>query len=271
MKRIGFIGFGRMGNALVKGALAAGVLKKNQILVYDPDVAARRSSRSLGVKSVSDIDGLVQNSAFIFLCIKPQQMDFVLDEVKLALLAKKSKGKCFVSIAAGIPLARIKKKLGDGISLFRVMPNTPALLGAGMSGLSRGPNATPAQEKAVKAVLEAVGEVITVPESFMDAVTAISGSGPAYVFYLAEALIRGAASVGLGPDLARRLVHQTVYGAGLMLKKRSEPAEELRRQVTSPGGTTAAAIAEFDKENFKKIVDMAVVKAAQRSAELAKI
>lgn len=262
---IGFIGFGRMGSALVKGAIASKFLKPSQLIVFDSSVEARRSAKVLRLQVATDASEVVRKSDIVFLCVKPQGMEVVLSELKG--LKKKTS---FVSIAAGIPIGKLERWLGKNVSVFRVMPNTPALLQAGMSALSRGKYGTLAQERRVKQILSSVGTVVVLPEKMMDAVTAVSGSGPAYVFYLAEALIQGAQQQGLGVALARTLVHQTIYGAGLMLAQRSESAEELRRQVTSPGGTTAAAVAVFDQKNLKKIVEKAVRMAAQRSVELAK-
>lgn len=271
MIKVGFVGLGRMGSALVNGSVAASVIPSSHIRAFDPDPEAKKRAKALRIRWCSTLKELVRDSQFFFLCVKPQQMENVLREIRSHLTEKDAAKKCFVTIAAGIPLSRLRKELGSKVSLFRVMPNTPGLLGAGMSAISRGPNATPKQEKFVMGILKAVGDVVTVPESLMDAVTAVSGSGPAYIFYLAEAMIRGAASLGMGPALARRLVHQTIYGAGLMLRNRPEPAEELRRQVTSPGGTTAAAIEKFESSGLKSIVEKAVLQAARRSVELSKI
>lgn len=269
MTQVGFIGFGRMGAALAKGAVRSGALKKNHVRVFNP--SKKSDIRKAGFKAAVSIAEIVSTCTIVFLCVKPQKMESVLTDVRNALDIQKKKDLCFVSIAAGTPLARIRQYLGHGVSLFRVMPNTPALLGSGMSALSRGPNATAAQERVISAVLKGVGEMVVVSEKWMDAVTALSGSGPAYVFYLAEGMIQAAQSVGMKKDLARVLVHQTLFGAGRMLKERTEDARELRRQVTSPGGTTAAAIAEFEKRKFLESVVSAVRKATKRSKELARI
>jgi pyrroline-5-carboxylate reductase len=188
-----------------------------------------------------------------------------------AVPERERRRRCFVSIAAGIPIARLEKALGRGVPVLRVMPNTPALLRAGASAVSRGRSATAAHERAVKTILDAVGVSVSVPERLMDAVTALSGSGPAYAFYLTEAMTEAGQALGLTADLARTLARQTVYGAGLMLRARPDDAAELRRQVTSPGGTTAAAVAVFDREKLKKRIAAALKAAAKRSAELSRI
>lgn len=267
---IGFIGFGRMGGALANGAFNAKVLKPAQTIAYDPEPAIKSSLKKSSVRAASQPLEVVEKADIVFLCMKPQGMREAVLPLSLQAAPGSLKKKCFVSIAAGITIGRLESWLGDGVAVFRVMPNTPALLGAGMSAISRGRFGTSLQEKRVKQILSSVGEVVSVSEKWMDAVTAVSGSGPAYVFYLAEAMIAGAERLGISKDVARMLVHQTVHGAGLMLLNRPEAAEELRRQVTSPGGTTAAAVAFFDKKNFKTIVQQAVVAAAKRSAELSK-
>ncbi|MCG3205275.1 MAG: Pyrroline-5-carboxylate reductase [Elusimicrobia bacterium] len=266
---IGFIGFGRMGSALAQGALDAGVAVPSQVVVFDPNPAMGRLAKKRRIHLAAQAQDVVAKSDIVFLCVKPQ----VMREVVLSLKQKLSlvdRKKCFVSIAAGIPIKNLETWLGKHVSVFRVMPNTPALLKAGMSAMSRGTFANSVQEKKVLRILSAVGRVCVVPEASMNAVTAVSGSGPAYVFYLAEALIQAAQQQGLRSEVARMLVHQTVYGAGLMLAKRPEAAEELRRQVTSPGGTTEAAIAVFENKNLKKGIQEGVRQATRRAAELAK-
>lgn len=263
---IGFVGFGRMGSALAQGAVSAGVVQGSQVIAYDPDHHARATLKKLGGRSAANATEVLAKADFIFLCVKPQMMEVVLGEFQGDPLVHK---RCFVSIAAGITLGKLQETLGKKVSIFRVMPNTPALLAAGMSAVSCGRFGTSRQEARIRTILSSVGRVARVPERFMDVVTAVSGSGPAYVFYLAEALIQAARALGLPKQLARELVHQTIYGGGLMLAKRPESAEELRRQVTSPGGTTAAAMAFFDSQDLKRLIYDAVERAAERSAELA--
>lgn len=259
-----------MGGALADGALRTGVLKSTQIVPFDHNETVAIKIKEMGLKKAVSVSDVVLKSDLIWLCVKAQKMQAVLDELKATVTLATFQKKCFVSIAAGLPIKRFETALGANVSVFRVMPNTPALLGAGMSGVTRGRFGSSQQEAWINDLLKSVGDVVTVPESRMDAVTAISGSGPAYVFYLAEALVEAAKSLGLGPDNARRLVHQTIYGAGTMLKHRLESADELRRQVTSPGGTTAAAIEVFDSRQLKKIVRVAVQKASARSKQLSK-
>lgn len=268
---IGFVGFGRMGRALASGAISAGVLKASQVVACDPNADSHLVLKKWRARSAKDAADVVEACDMVFLCVKPQVMAAVLDEICSKVSLARRKRVCFVSIAAGWPLKKFEAKLGDRVSVIRVMPNTPALLKTGMSGLSRGRFATPSQEKLVLSLLKSVGEAVAVPEKWMDAVTAISGSGPAYVFYVAEAMVEAAGYLGLPATLARQLVHQTIYGAGRMLAERPESAIELRAQVTSPKGTTAAAIDQLDHRAVKKIFKEAIQKAARRATELAKM
>ncbi len=262
MSRVGFIGFGRMGRALAEGAISSGALNAKNVVTFDPNAKSSFSVR--------DEAAVVSSCGTVFLCVKPQVMTAVLKEISERVPLARRQKVCFVSIAAGLPLKRLESGLGKKVPVLRVMPNTPALLKAGMSAISRGRSATVAQEKNVLRLLQSVGDAIAVPEKWMDAVTAVSGSGPAYVFYVAEAMTEAARALNIPAGLARRLVHQTIFGAGRMLAERPEDAAELRRQVTSPKGTTAAAIEELDRRRVKTIFQKAIQKAARRAAELAK-
>jgi pyrroline-5-carboxylate reductase len=270
--RVGFIGFGRMGQALAAGAKEAGVAAAGRIAVFDTEPGAVREARRLGFSAVRSSLDLLQKSRLVFLCVKPQQMADALSAIAGGKVSNAAlRKKVFVSIAAGVTLTSLERTLGRGVPVLRVMPNTPALLRAGMSAVSLGRYANARHQKEAAAILSAVGEVIAVPEKDMDAVTAVSGSGPAYVFYLAEGLLAAARAAGLNSVVAERLVRQTIYGAGLMLKMRPEPARELRRQVTSKGGTTAAAVAEFERKNLKPALASGVRQAVRRSRELSRL
>lgn len=264
--KIGFIGFGRMGSALALGALSAQALTKNQIVVCDPSQSGR--AKKLGLRVERNPQSILVECDIVFLCVKPQKMDRLLADLTRNHPGPRPYKICLVSIAAGVSLARISKRVGRGFSLVRVMPNTPALLKAGMSVVAWGPDVALKHKKQIALILRSVGTVAFAKEKFMDAVTALSGSGPAYVFYLAEALIASARRAGFSETMARQLVHETIYGAGCMLKLKSETATELREQVTSPGGTTATAIAEFEKKKTRGIIMGAIKKATQRAKEL---
>lgn len=269
MIRVGFIGLGRMGQALAEGAVRSKVLKSRQIVAFDLDKAAIAAIKKNKFTLAASNRDVVQKADLIFLCVKPQQIKDVLDEIAVPGSKKGLRRKCVVSIAAGVTLSRLEDALGREVPVIRVMPNTPALLGAGMSAFSPGRSSNAKHEKWLRAILGSVGDVVKAAEADMDTVTAVSGSGPAYAFYLAEAMIEAALKLGLGDELARRLVHQTLFGAGMMLAEQEEPAQELRRQVTSPGGTTEAAINEFESRALKQAIVNGIEKAAARSKELA--
>lgn len=269
--KIGFIGFGRMGSALARGGLSARILKSSEISVFDLSPKAQESAKELKISRALNLQELLEESEIVFLCVKPQSMKEVLEGIESIHLKNARGRKCFVSIAAGIPLKVFEKKLKKLGSVIRVMPNTPALLRAGMSVMSLGKKVSSIHKNWVFKLLESIGAVTIEKENKMDAVTAVSGSGPAYVFYLAEAMMEAAISMGFSKEAARQLSHQTVYGAGLMLKHRDESAEELRRQVTSPNGTTEAALKMFDRQFLKKKIINGIKKARERSVELSRV
>jgi len=266
--KAGFVGFGRMGSALVQGSVEAGVLNPKHITVYDTDPSATKKAHAYRVaRSVAEV---VESADLIFLCVKPQVMETVLSELRPLLGTADSRKKCFVSIAAGITLEKLQKGLGTGVPVIRVMPNTPALLNAGMSVMSPGTFANSSHLRRANAVLAAVGEVVTAPEKVLDAVTAVSGSGPAYVFLLIECLAKAGIAAGLPAELATRLARATVSGAGELARLSSESAEVLRQNVTSPGGTTRAALdVLMAPDGLEALVTKAVAAAATRSRELA--
>ena len=173
-----------------------------------------------------------------------------------------------VSIAAGVTTLRIERELGGEPHVVRAMPNTPALVGAGAAALCKGRFATEADLSAAEEILSAVGIVVRTDERYLDAVTALSGSGPAYIFYMAEAMIAAGVEVGLSQDVARRLTVQTIFGAGTLLAQSGESPEQLRNKVTSSGGTTEAALKVKMDSGFAKIVSAAIHAAARRSREL---
>jgi pyrroline-5-carboxylate reductase len=263
---VGFIGAGNMATALIQGLVAAGLYEKGEICASDVD-ASRRShaKRRLGVAVTTDNAFVVERSRTVVLAVKPQ----IVDEVLRALRPTVRRGHLFVSIAAGVPTARLEALLGGEVRVVRLMPNTPALLGKGMAVAVRGRHATVADERLALKLLRSVGEARAVAdEALLDAVTGLSGSGPAYVYLFAEALIAGGVRAGLSEDLARDLALQTMTGAAAMLQESGESPQRLREMVTSPGGTTLAGLSELDRRGFVDTVSAAVVAATRRSVEL---
>lgn len=263
---VAVIGAGNMGQALAAGLLKAKVVApaRLRLTARDPGDLAAFKKRKVAVGA--DNRAAVKGASVALLCVKPQQMADVLEGLKGALGPK----TLVVSVAAGIRTDFIEGRLGPDVPVARCMPNTPALYGAGAMVYCLGKRATAAHEKVVVKVLSSAGRVWKLEEPHLDAVTALSGSGPAYVFHLAEAMAAAGAALGLPAEAAEALARQTIYGAGLMLKESADPAGALRERVTSPGGTTAAALAVLGEAGFKGIFERALSAACRRSRELAK-
>jgi pyrroline-5-carboxylate reductase len=262
--RLAILGAGNMGGALVAGLLSAKIVSPNRITVSDVD-SARLSAlkKKCGVRTQQNNRLAVQGADVVVLCVKPQQMAGVLEE----LAGQVGPRTLIISVAAGVRADRIEKILGK-VPVIRVMPNTPALLREGTLVFALGRHARRRDEGTAREILSALGRVWKVPETQMDAVTALSGSGPAYVFFLAECLASAGVSLGLAPPMAEALTRQTIYGAGRMLADTMDPAPELRRRVTSPGGTTEAALQILIKKDLAGIFKQALVAACRRSKEL---
>ncbi len=265
-RTVGFIGGGNMATALIRGLVAAGLYGADEIEVSDVDAAKRSAlKRRLKVAVTGDNLAVARQARVIFLAVKPQ----IIDQVLTGLREAASPRQLFISIAAGVPTARLERLLGPEARVVRVMPNTPALLGQGMSVIVRGTRATAADERLAVKLFGAVGRAVAVQaESLIDGVTGLSGSGPAYVYLFAEALMAGGVAAGLTAALARELTYQTLLGATAMLQETGESPEALRAQVTSPGGTTLAGLTELRSRGFKDTVMAAVVAATRRSMEL---
>jgi pyrroline-5-carboxylate reductase len=267
MAKIGFIGAGNMAEAIIKGIIDTKVYKAQDIIVSDIRAdRIRQLCDEYKVISAGSNPQLAKSVEILVLSVKPQSMQGVLDEIRGSV----NKNLLIVSIAAGITTGRIQKVLGN-VPVIRVMPNTPALVGQGAAAIYATKEAA-GRLKEVERIFSAVGVVVTVnDEKLLDAVTAVSGSGPAYFFLLMEEMIKAAEKLGLEKSAAQRLVLQTAKGAGFLaveaVKKNQSP-DVLRKNVTSPGGTTEAALKVFSKYDFEKIVHDALRAAAERSKEL---
>ncbi len=260
------VGFGNMGQALVRGWLGRG-RAASCIVVVDPVPAARAVAAELGVTAAVDVDAVARtHNDVIVLAMKPNQVAALLP----ACARRAAAHTVFLSIAAGKTIARLGAGLGDGVAIVRAMPNTPAAIGQGMTALAANAAVTPAQRTLCTELLSAVGAVAWLDdERHMDAVTGVSGSGPAYVFLLIECLERAALDVGLDPKLAKQLALATVAGAGAYAAAAGVPAAELRRRVTSPSGTTQAALDVLLAEpGLRELMRRAVRAATDRSREL---
>lgn len=255
-----------MARALVGGMIARGH-RRESVAAADPSNAARDSMQSaFGIRVYTDNQAAVEGADIVILAVKPQ----LIEGVAAAIGGVLPSGCVVVSVAAGVPIATLRNALGDSRpGLIRVMPNTPALKGVGATGLYADPDCSTRQRKLVRGVFETVGRVYEIgEESLMDVVTAVSGSGPAYFFALTEALARAGTEAGLAADVAEGLAAQTAAGAGAMLLDSDVDTAELRRRVTSPGGTTEAGLEALDRNGLERIVASAVSAAVRRGREL---
>ena len=264
---LGIIGAGNMAEAIVRGVVRARVLEASQIIAAD--VAAERRGlfeKELGVRAVASNGEVAGQSRALLLSVKPQQVPTALAGIGGVMSAE----TLVISIMAGISTAYIKKHLGSGNAwrIIRTMPNTPMLVGEGMVAICRGAHATEADLAEARRLFEAAASVVDVTEDKMDAVTAVSGSGPAYFFYFVEQMIKAGTDLGLSAQEARQLAIKTAVGAAKMLANGSESPQELRRKVTSPGGTTQAAITHLEQNDAGIIFIHAIAAAAKRSKEL---
>jgi pyrroline-5-carboxylate reductase len=264
-KTIAFLGAGNMGEALVRGLLAAQRVQPQQLIVTD--IRPERLEwfeHNFAVHIQMDNALAVAKADIVLLAVKPQQMSEVLASFKPQM----SNQKLIVTIAAGVPTSRIERELGGQTRVVRVMPNTPALVGAGAAALCKGAHATDDDLATAMEILGAVGIAVKTEEKYLDAVTALSGSGPAYVFYVTEAMIRAGVAAGLSEEMANKLAVQTVVGAAKLMAESGEPPETLRRKVTSPGGTTEAALKVMGERKLAEIFAEAINAAEKRSREL---
>jgi pyrroline-5-carboxylate reductase len=263
---IAFIGGGNMARSLIGGLINTGI-PKNQIAVSEPNSDLRTQlAEDFGIAvHASNVDA-ARHADVVVLAVKPQVMKTVCADLRDAVQSTKA---LVVSIAAGIRIAQLDAWLGGNVAIVRCMPNTPALIGAGATGLCANARVTQEQRKRAVNILDATGISRWVDdEKLMDTVTALSGSGPAYFFLLVEALEEAAVAQGLSRDVARELATQTCFGAGKMLRESDVAASELRRRVTSPGGTTQAALESFGADAFNAIVARAIAAATKRGGEL---
>ncbi|PVA30276.1 pyrroline-5-carboxylate reductase [Mycobacteroides abscessus] len=290
MSRIAIIGGGNIGEALISGLLRAGRQAKDIVVSEKVPARARALADAYSIR-ISEVADAVEGADFIVVAVKPSDVESATTEIAAALAKLDAEGsereteQVLVSVAAGVSTGFFESKLAAGAPVVRVMPNAPMLVGAGVSALSKGRFANDEQLSAVAELLESVGTVITVAESQMDTVTAISGSGPAYFFLLVEALVDAGVASGLTRPVATDLVIQTMAGSAAMLLERAESDEnrapglqtrtevdttaaELRATITSPGGTTAAALRELERGGLRASVYAAVDAAKTRSEQL---
>lgn len=268
MDRLLLVGCGNMGYAMLSGWISSGAVPPEAVAVVEPQDELRARAAGLGVATNASADALPANLAvrLVVLAVKPQLMGTVLPEYRRFAEA----GAGFLSIAAGTRIAAIEAALGKDVAVVRCMPNTPAAIGAGMMVTVANSRVDAGLARLVRTLLESSGEVVAVEdEALMDAVTALSGSGPAYLFHFIECMTAAGAAAGLPHKIAAKLALQTVYGAASLARQSDLPPAELRRQVTSPNGTTAAALAVLmEDRRLERLVTEAVDAARRRSIEL---
>jgi pyrroline-5-carboxylate reductase len=266
-KKIAFLGGGNMAEALIKGLLAAGVAAADKMLVTDASAdRLEYLKKTYGVVPRKSNSDAASQAGVVLLCVKPQVIDGVLAEIAAAADA----GRLVISIAAGVTLARIEKALGNEPRVVRVMPNTPALVLAGAAALAAGKNAAPGDLDLAREIFDAVGRSVVIEEKHMDAVTGLSGSGPAYVFTIIDALSDAGVKAGLPRGLALELAAQTVFGSAKMVLETHEHPGRLKDMVTSPGGTTIEGLHALEKGKLRAVLMNAVEAATARSRELGK-
>ncbi len=254
-----------MASAMVRGLLKTGHFTPSEIgCTCGDDPSGPTLAASTDIVFEPDVEKLLSGSDIIVLACKPQQFN-ELD----AAITELANGQLVISILAGTTLERINARFGTARNRVRAMPNTPGAIGAGISAYASDQPLTEADSEVVQLILGALGEVVCVPEEQIDAVTAVSGSGPAYVFEFTAAMAEAGVAAGLPPQIAAKLARQTVIGSGLLMQAVEETPEELRKQVTSPNGTTQAALEQFTEDKLRDIVRHAIMAAKQRSIELA--
>jgi pyrroline-5-carboxylate reductase len=266
-EKIGIIGAGKIGSAIARGIIRAGLVAKDQVMASDVSDPLRQTiAKELGIKVTPDNGKVCDLADIVILAVKPQIVDSVLKESA----RKVGKAKLLVSVAAGVPVSRLEASLAQGARVVRVMPNIPCVVGAGAAGYAAGEHATAKDMETVGLLLNSFGVAMPVEEKYLDAVTGLSGSGPAYVFLFIEALADGGVQAGLSRDVALKLAVQTVYGSARMALESSKHLGELKDEVTSPGGTTIAGLYALEQRGFRGTVMEAVASATRRSQELGK-
>lgn len=264
-RKVGFIGAGNMACAILSGMIRAGLVGSTDTLASDvSQQQLEKIAASTGSRVSSDNGEVVRGADIVVLSTKP----FHVQQVCEAIRGDKRPDQLFVSICAGITTAQLEAWLGAGTRAVRVMPNTPALIGCGAAGVAGGSNATNADVQTVMDIFQSVGVAVQVPESQLDLVTGLTGSGPAYVFYFMESLIKAGTELGLTVEQSEQLVKAMVYGAARMASERQEPLEALRQAVTTKGGTTEAGLNVLMNGDFPGLIKACVTRATERSREL---
>lgn len=271
-EKIGFIGTGQMATALAGGFLARKLIEPSQLFAFDIFApSGEKFAKATGAKLLGSSHDVVEQCSVVFLGVKPHQMGELLDDLsRRPGLPKMFPQKLFISIAAGLPISAYAKHLGNSARMARVMPSTPCLVSEGAIGFCLSQSASKDDAKLVRTFFESVGMTFEIPEYQMDALTGLSGSGPAFVYIIIEALSDAGVKLGLNRDTSTKLAAQTLKGAAEMLLRTGEHPGVLKDRITSPGGTTIAGIHALETGGIRAALFDAVTAAAKRSAELSK-
>ncbi len=265
LKGVGLIGCGAMGSAMARGFAKVGGVDPADIRIHDMNKERMNAlAGELGVQSVDDLAELTCYCRHIFIAVKPQDIERLLQSIRKLIKPQ----HLVTSIAAGISIKMLEDNLPEGSKVIRLMPNTPCLVGEGATAISTGQTVTAEERTEIVQLLEPLGLIIPVPDRLMNGVTGLSGTGPAYVFLFVETLIDAGVNVGLNRDVATSLVVQTVIGAARMLKENGKHPVQLRNEVTSPAGTTCAALRVLEEEGFRSCLIKAVMEATSCSGAL---
>lgn len=265
--RIALVGAGQMGSALIRGLITARFCEPGQILAADSrkEVLLELASK-LGIQTASSTGAVPDMVSTVVLAVKPQDVPNALAELSPSMGSR----HLLISVAAGIPMGFLEDRLSAGVRVIRAMPNTPCLLGMGCTAVAPGKLATPADMATAKEIFGAVGQTLEVQEKWMDAITGLSGSGPAYLFLFAQSLVEAGVRQGIPWQVARTMVYQTLRGAAEMLLVSGEHPARLIEQVASPGGTTLAGLAALERGSFRWLLLQAVEEATRRGEELSR-
>ncbi len=265
-KRVAVLGAGKMGGILLKALLEKQLLsRKSTVATVQHEEKARNLTQKLGVPVGTDNRAAAKGADIIFICVKPQIVDDVVKQIAPVV----TKNQIIISVAASVPTSRIEQTLKRPVPVIRAMPNTPCVLGQGMTALCKGKFATPANMEIASALFDVVGRTVVVDEKHMDAVTGLSASGPAFIYIILESLAEAGVKVGLPRDIATLLAAQTTFGAATVVLETGEHPAQLKDAVTTPAGCTIDGILELEEGKLRVTLIKAVVKAAQRAKELA--
>ena len=261
--KIGFVGAGNMGQSILKGLINSGISQNDLVAITKTADSSKKIATDFKVHASNKIED-IKDCDVVFIGVKPQNINEVLPEIKKSL----KDNALLISLAVGIKTENLEKSFENKVNVIRAMPNTPALVGKGVTGLAKGKNATDVDLEIAQKLFSSVGKVVVVDENLIDVVAAASGSGPAYYFYVTEAITQAAIELGLSKEIAEVLVNNTFIGSAQLFENSNETVSELRNKVTSPKGTTLAALENLNQNNFKEIWKQALQAAIKRAQEI---